>query len=89
MSESPDCPTTCPNRKANGLTVFGWTIDPLELILHACILLILGVPAVRKTANEDFDVEQALKWMGAIVGCSTLVRLSPTDRVNAYFNLTK
>lgn len=83
------CPTTCPNRKGNGVTLFGWTIDPVELLLHLCIILVIGIPAVRNSTKDDFTVEDALRWIGAMGGAFTVARLSPTDRVNAYLNLVK
>lgn len=92
MSEhqQDNCPLDCPNRKGNGLTLFGWSIDPIELMLHCCIFFVIGLPAINKAVTDkDFGVEHALKWMGAIIGCSTVLRLSPTDRVNAYLKILK
>lgn len=90
LPSTPECPLTCPNRKGNGLTLFGWSIDPVELLLHCCIFLMFGIPSISKAAtDDDFDVNQALKWMGAMIGCSTVIRLSPTDRVNAYLKILK
>lgn len=81
------CPQTCPNRRGDGLNLFGWHFDPLELMLHCAIIAILGIPAVRASTKDDFDIEQGLKWISAIAGSSTLIRLSPTDRLNAYLKI--
>lgn len=83
-----ECPLDCPNRKGDGLNLFGQHIDPIELLLQAAIVLILGVPAVRASVKDNFGIDQGLKWMGAIAGASTLIRMSPTDRINAYLKLT-
>ena len=82
------CPQTCPNRKGDGLNLFGLHFDPLELVLHAAILILLGIPAARASIKEDFGMEQGVKWLTAIAGASTLVRMSPTDRINAYLKLS-
>lgn len=86
--DAPECPIACPNRKATGLDLFGWHVDPLELVLHAAILICLGIPAARDSVKEDFDIEQGIKWLTAIAGASTLVRMSPTDRIDAYLKLS-
>jgi hypothetical protein len=88
--ETPEfeCLATCPNRKGDGLNLFGWHFDPLELTLHLAILVCLGVPAARASVREDFGIDQGLKWLSAIGGASTLIRMSPTDRINAYLKLT-
>lgn len=89
--ESPqhECPIACPNRKGDGLTLFGWHFDPIEICLHLAILVCLGFPAAKASVKDSFGVQQGIEWLSAIVGASTLVRLSPTDRLNAYLNLRK
>jgi hypothetical protein len=88
-TSDPQCPSACPNRRGDGLNIFGWHIDPVELMLHTAILVCLGIPAARASVKEDFDIEQGIKWLSAIAGASTLIRLSPTDRINAYIALSK
>jgi hypothetical protein len=84
----PVCPVNCPNRRGDGLNLFGWHFDPIELTLHLAILVCLGIPAARASVRDDFDLEQGIKWLSSIVGSSTLIRLSPTDRINAYLKLS-
>lgn len=84
----PVCPTDCPNRRGDGLNVFGLHLDPLELLLHGAIMICLIVPAARASVKEDFGIEEGAKWLGAIVVACTVVRMSPTDRINAYLKVT-
>jgi len=83
------CPVDCANRRSDGINLFGCHIDPVELILQAAILVCLFVPAARASVKEDFGIEAGIKWLSAIVGASTLIRLSPTERINAYLSIVK
>lgn len=97
--ESPtNCPIDCPNRKpqtspktgdekGDGLNLFGIHFDPVELMLHLAVIALLGVPAVRSSSRTDFDARQGLEWFAAIAFSCAIVRVSPTDRVNAYLTL--
>jgi hypothetical protein len=89
MTDLPDnCPVECPNRRGDGLNVFGLHLDPIELLLQSAMIICLLYPAARASAQEDFGIEEGVKWMGAIAGACTLIRLSPTDRINAYLKVT-
>ena len=70
-----------------GLVLFGYHLDPIEIMLHLLVLAILGIPAIRASAKADYAPKDGLVWIGAIIGASTFVRLSPTDRVDAYLKL--
>jgi len=83
------CQQDCPNRQGDGLNVFGLHIDPLELMLQSAILICLLIPAARASVKEDFGIEAGVKWLGAIATASTLIRLSPTERINAYLSIVK
>jgi hypothetical protein len=76
----------CPPQR-DGLYLFGCHFDPIEIVLHILVFLILGVPAVRASTSERYSPNDGLAWVGAIVASSTFVRLSPTDRIDAYLKL--
>ena len=84
MNQIPeDCPT-CPNRR-QGLVIFGKTIDLFELTLQILIVIVIGLPAMKRAwTDEDFGPWQAAGWAGLMLGAMTLVRMAPTDRVNVY-----
>lgn len=83
---SSQLPLSCPPQK-DGLWLFGCHFDPIEIVLHILVFLILGVPAVRASASERYSPKDGLAWIAAIVTSSTFVRLSPTDRIDAYLKL--
>jgi len=67
--------------------LFGCYVDPIEITLHLLVFVILGIPAVRASAKDSYVPKDGLAWISAIIGASTFVRLSPTDRVDAYIKL--
>jgi hypothetical protein len=77
---------TCPSQR-DGLYLFGCHFDPIEIVLHFLVMVILGVPAVRASTTDRYSPSEGLAWIVAIVGSSTFVRLSPTDRIDAYLKL--
>lgn len=78
------CPIECPNRKLEGICLFGHSIDPVELLVQFAIVIILLVPASRRSTSETFNWQEGMGWFGAIAVASAIVRLAPTDRLNAY-----
>lgn len=70
-----------------GLRVFGAWIDPIEIGLHVLIVIAVGVPAVRASAKPDYKPADAALWVATCVGLSALVRVAPTDQINAYLKV--
>lgn len=84
------CPIECPNRSklpVRGLCIFGQTIDPVEILVHFAVLTVLLVPASRRANSETFTWQEGAGWFGVIACASAIVRLAPTDRLNAYKQL--
>ena len=85
-AQSSSAPNPLP-RHRGGLVLFGCYVDPIEITLHLLVFVILGIPAVRASAKDSYVPKDGLAWISAIIGASTFVRLSPTDRVDAYIKL--
>ncbi|GEM_PF-5708873 len=84
----PHCPIDCPNRaKANRIRIFGQPIDPVEILVHFAVLTVLLVPASRRANSENFTWQEGAGWFGVIALAAAVVRLAPTDRINAYKQL--
>lgn len=83
------CPVNCPNRAPEGVRIFGQNIDPVELVVHFAVLLVLLIPAVRRSNSDEFTWQEGLGWFGAIAAASAVVRIAPTARLNAYKELLK
>lgn len=82
-----DCPQNYQNRYKQGkqgLVIFGQKIDYLELIGHFALIILLGLPAFRSSMKPDSNWQDSLGWFLAIVGGSTVLRLSPTERIDIY-----
>jgi hypothetical protein len=84
------CPDDCPNRGkpvARGICVFGQHIDPVEILVQFAVLTVLLIPASRRANSDNFTWQEGAGWFGVIAVASALVRLAPTDRLNAYKQL--
>lgn len=87
--DSPSCPIDCPNRVPIpvGIRIFGHIIDPVELLVHFAIFTVLLIPASRRASSDSFTWQEGAGWFGAIAAASAVVRMAPTDRINAYKQL--
>ena len=83
----PICPTSCPNRASDGVYLFGVRIAPIEIVLQISVLLLVLIPAARQSAQDSFTPFQALQWISTAAGGIAIIRVSPTDRINASLKL--
>lgn len=74
-------------RPVTGICLFGRNVDPMEFVLQVGVLIVLLFPAARRSAAADFTWQEGLGWVGAMSAGSALVRLTPTQRLNAYRNI--
>ena len=70
-----------------GFRLFGVWVDPIEIALHGLIAIAVGVPAVRASARPDYKPTDAAAWVATAAGLSALVRVAPTDQINAYLKV--
>lgn len=85
--ELQECPIECPNRRVQGVKIFGQTIEPFELVLQFAVIVLLLAPASKAAVREDFSQVEAAGWFGAIAGAVTVIRMSPTDRLEAWLKV--
>jgi hypothetical protein len=84
-TELLSCPIDCVNRaKPSGIRLFGLTLDPIEFTMHLALLALLAVPASKRSIAENFTWQEAIGWFGAMAAGSAVLRMAPTDRLNAY-----
>lgn len=67
--------------------MFGQHIDPVEILVQFAVLTVLLIPASRRANSDNFTWQEGAGWFGVIAVASALVRLAPTDRLNAYKQL--
>lgn len=59
------------------------SIGPVEILLHGVVLLLILVPAAKRSVHDDFTPSEAIQWLLAAAGGMAIVRMSPTERLNA------
>lgn len=78
------CPTTCPNRDRNGITLnFGKRsihLDPFEFILWSLLLLPCG-GIVKEAWLNTLTFDETARRIGIIAGLGALIRTSPTEQI--------
>lgn len=86
-SQAP-CPVECPNRiQPNRIRIFGQALDPVEILVQFAVVVVLLIPASRRANSETFTWQEGAGWFGALACASAIIRLAPTDRLNAYKQL--
>lgn len=79
------CPTECPNRKRDGVTLdFGSGkrihVDPFEMLLYLLLMLPVGV-TIREAFAADYSFEKAVGRVTAIAALSWGIRKAPTEEI--------
>lgn len=60
-------------QKEPAIRIFGFDIS--EALITICLMFLIAIPGIHRSVKEDFSVEEAGKWMGAIAGSPAMVRL--------------
>jgi hypothetical protein len=78
-----ECPTTCPNRRRDGVTLrFGdgrtMHLDPFEIALYLLLMLPAGV-MIREAFQPDYTFEKAIARTSAVAAMLWGIRKAPTQ----------
>lgn len=85
-----ECPTDCPNRKRDGVTLdFGAGkkihLDPFEMLLYLLLMLPIGI-TIRDSFAKEFTFQEAAWRVGAIAGLAWGIRKAPTQDIYTWMS---
>ncbi|MBW4668406.1 MAG: hypothetical protein KME60_13510 [Cyanomargarita calcarea GSE-NOS-MK-12-04C] len=78
------CPTTCPNRRRNGIHLRfskrSIHLDPFEFLLWALLFLPVGA-TIQESWSGKVKFDESIRRIGVISALGTLIRTSPTEQI--------